>query len=199
MARYNINGVILACQTGFNLVQGRCVTASSNCFSYNQYATCQTCNPGYDLIIDGSCALRSSSSCQTQSGGICVVAAQGYIIINGSAYHASNRADRFNTQGLLVGARKGYFVWNVNNNNAIAWPLDANCASQRQPATCLTCMTGFNLFNGRCVLLKTNCVVYTSLGLCLACSQGFFLWAGECRRSNCLSVDSNSNVCALCN
>jgi len=36
--------------------------------------------------------MRSSVSCQTQSGGICLVAAQGYVVINGSAYYAGNNA-----------------------------------------------------------------------------------------------------------
>jgi len=198
IARYTINGNILACKSGYTLFQGLCVNSTANCFSYNQYGNCQSCNPGYDLIIDGSCALRSSASCQSQSGGICLVAAQGYVVINGAAYYAGNNIAQVSPQGLIVSAASGYFVWNSNGNN-IAWPLDFNCVYQLQPGVCLTCAFGFGLLNGKCVLRKTNCLTYTPLGLCMACADGFLLWGGECRKANCLSRDSTSNMCAVCN
>ena len=177
IARYSINGNILACQNGYTLFQSQCVTSAPNCFGYNQYGNCQSCNPGYDLIIDGSCAVRSNTSCQSQSGGICLVAASGFVVINGSSYYAGNNVAQVSSQGLAVSAKAGYFVWNVNNN-AIAWPLDFNCLSQNQPGICLTCAFGFVVSNGKCVMSKTNCVTFTPMGLCMVCAEGYLLWAG---------------------
>lgn len=198
VARYSINGNVLACRAGYALFQGQCVISVANCFSYNQYGGCQSCNPGYDVIIDGSCALRSSASCQSQSGGICLVAAQGFVLINGSAYYAGNNVAQTSSQGLIISANSGYWVWNLNGA-VIAWPFDFNCISQVQPGVCLTCAFGFTLLNGKCVLSKSNCITYMPFGLCLACADGYLLWAGECRRANCLSRDGASNFCLLCN
>lgn len=63
VGRCSLNGNILSCKTGYTLVDGRCVKALANAYSYDQYGNILQCNPGYDILVDGSCAVRSTSTC----------------------------------------------------------------------------------------------------------------------------------------
>ena len=133
---YDMNGNILTCKSGFSLVNTQCVVSTANCMSYNQMNTCQQCNPGFDILANGTCSVRSSSTCARQAGGICLQAASGYSLIGGSAYFAGNNIARAGANGMIVSANAGYFVWSANN---IAWPYDFNCVQQTQPGRCLQC------------------------------------------------------------
>lgn len=173
---YDMNGNILTCKSGFSLVNTQCVISTANCMSYNQMNTCQQCNPGFDLLSNGSCSFRSSSTCARQAGGICLQAASGYSLIGGSAYFAGNNIARAGANGMIVSANSGYFVWSANN---IAWPYDFNCVQQTQPGTCLQCASSqYSLSNGKCVLRKNFCIAYSVYGLCMGCQTGYLLFAG---------------------
>lgn len=135
---------------GFQLVNAQCVRATENCLRYNQYFTCQQCNPGFDLSFDGKCVIRSASTCLSQSGGVCTQAASGYSKVSGAAVFAGNNIKQQGANGLIVSANSGYFVWNAMN---IAWPFDSNCARQEEPGTCLQCTSSsYSIINGVCVV-----------------------------------------------
>lgn len=61
-------------------------------------------------------------------------------------------------EGLVTAAASGYFVWSAKN---LAWALDFNCLTQFNPGNCLSCASGFAIWNGRCVLQKSNCIAYS--------------------------------------
>lgn len=127
ISSYDLNGNVLSCQQGYTLVNSQCVVFTQNCLNYNQYATCQQCNQGFDLLPNNSCAARSSATCVQQANGVCGQAASGYSLIGGAAYFAGNNIASKSANGLITAAASGYFVWSANN---IAWPLDANCVKQ---------------------------------------------------------------------
>ena len=170
-----MNGKVESCNNGWTLVNEQCVRAVANCYSYNSMGSCLVCNPGFDMIADGSCATRSINTCVSQQGGVCTKAASGFILYQGSAIFAGNHAAQVSAQGLVIKANAGYFVWNQQN---IAWPLDFNCLSQFIPGECKSCDIGYSLWNNKCVFLKTNCIAYSSTGICMGCIQGYLLWAG---------------------
>lgn len=196
IASYDMNGNILTCKTGLSLLNAQCVISDGNCMSYNQYNTCQQCNPGFDLLPNNTCTARSSATCARQAGGICLQAANGYTLIGGGAYFSGNNIKQAGANGQIVSAAGGYFVWTGNN---IAWPYDFNCVLQTQPGRCMQCASSlFAINNGRCVLIKNNCLAYSPYGLCMGCQAGFILWVGECRRANCNGFDTNSGLCKAC-
>lgn len=197
ISTYSLNGNVNSCQNNYVLVNAQCVLNPANCLSFNQYGTCQQCNPGYDLMANNTCAFRSSASCSNSAGGICLQAASGFVVIGGSATYAGNNINQVDANGNIVSAKAGYFIWSANN---IAWPYDFNCAQQTQPNICQTCSTGpFTLVNNRCIIQRSNCAAYSPYGLCMACNTGFTLWAGECRINNCSRIDSSTGYCLNCN
>jgi hypothetical protein len=196
ISSYDMNGNIISCKQGFSLVSAQCVIQDQNCMTYNQYNTCQQCNPGFDLLSNNTCATRTSATCLKQAGGICLQAASGYALIGGSAYFAGNNISQVGANGLIVSASNGYFVWAGNN---IAWPYDFNCVQQSQPGKCQQCSSSqFTLSNGKCVLVKSNCLAYSAYGLCMGCQAGFLLWSGECRKSSCNGYDVSTGFCKAC-
>ena len=140
--------------------------------------------------------MRSSSTCLSQSGGVCTQAASGYSLVSGAAVFAGNNIRQQGANGLIVSANSGYFVWSAMN---IAWPFDSNCARQEEPGTCLQCTSSsYSIINGVCVVEKRNCRVYSPYGLCMGCDSGFILWGGECRQGNCNGFDSTTGFCMGC-
>jgi hypothetical protein len=129
IASYSFNGVIRSCAQGYSLYRGQCLSLINNCQNYSQYGTCTLCNPGFDLMANNSCSARSSASCTTQAGGICSQAAQGFVIIEGSAVYAMNFITQTSTQGKIIAVQSGYFIWQ-RMGQELAWPLDSNCQVQ---------------------------------------------------------------------
>lgn len=191
----SLNGKVLSCQSPYFLLNGQCVLQTANCQAYNQYGKCQACASGYDLLSDNSCALRSLSTCTQSSGNSCLKAGSGYVIINGSAYYNGNNIGQINSNGTILSAASGYFVW-ANNN--ICWPLDFGCTQQNVPGVCLQCTSPLSLSNGVCVFKKLNCLSYSPYGLCTSCATNYILWAGECRPSNCVVLNSTAGYCITC-
>ena len=171
-----------------------CIKFQPNCYRYDQYGNCMLCNQGYDLMSAYSCSLRSNSTCQSEQNGVCLVPAQGFVLFNGSAIFAGGSNAVKSSQGIVVQANFGYFVWSDKNT---IWPLDLNCLRQVVPSSCMVCAQGYALWKGQCVLLRQNCTNYSSFGLCTKCEVDFHLWAGECHKLYCLVLHP-SQYCTLC-
>jgi hypothetical protein len=67
---------------------------------------------------------------------------------------------------------------------------------------CLSCYTGYVLFNGDCydISQQPACLTYDFRSVCVQCRNRFFLTAGTCRPVDplCLDYRNDTGTCTSC-
>lgn len=166
-----------SCYPNSFLVGTTCSNCNSNCLTCqgsNDPNTCTSCFAGYSLSVNKTCVIGCPQNCQyCSSSTVCTACNSGY------------------TQF-------------IQGSNTVCVPCIQTCrtCAQGQPATCLSCGTGFYLSGTICVPCATNCNQCTAAG-CINCVSGFFLNSvGTCSVNcvlpcaTCSSV--NPNKCITC-
>ena len=75
-----------------------------------------------------------------------------------------------------------------------------NCQTVDSNNNCVTCLTGYNLFNSTCVFSVPNCISYSPNNTCTKCQTGYLLSSiGTCVKLPDFCLLANSDcICTQC-
>lgn len=138
-----------------------CATPTpTNCdICYNSSA-CYSCNPGYQLMQDFSCAqIPILQGCQVYSGiGRCEVCLEGFNLNAGACFPPIEYCEIYGPGNACVGCVRNYTV------------LYGRC----ELANNTECrLPGQGLLNGVCIQIPvSNCLEIVNGTICRGCSQG---------------------------
>lgn len=170
----NNQGLCLSCGDGFYLnSQGNCIACTPYCtVCYSQ--GCMACAPGYYISPNSTCipiCLPPCASCQLNSTSICTSCLLGY------TYNPTTNSCTPQTTNCTNGSCY-YCPINYANINNICTQCSSEFCARCNPSdlsSCLTCINGYYLSAGSCVLCPRNCASCTSNVTCSSCLNGYTL------------------------
>ena len=142
------------CSSGFNYVNGKCVTYNCNnlphCMDCTADGVCTKCDPGYSL---------SSSGCVSCLSDGCLDCSDSYNV-----------------------CKQCYSNWELYNGKCLSnCPSGCLSCSDSAPRTCYVCLSGYVMDeNGKCSSCPTHCEKCTSTKQCTQCQTGYTLKDGYC-------------------
>jgi hypothetical protein len=135
------------CLNGFYLNSGVCVQANPACLTYNMISgACLTCYNGLS-VWGNTCGNVAGINpyCSNLNGTTCLVCNSGYTLYNGICYLANENCATFGAGGVCLTCAQG-------NLEGFLCLVDTSCDTYDPTFTfCLTCPTGFALWNSQCV------------------------------------------------
>lgn len=191
----------LACIPGYILTYGLCVKQIQIqfCDSYNlTTGICVRCASGYAPTADGKLCILINCQQMDPTGLSCVTCispfqwnGQWCVFITDfcSAYNNGYCSNCLYSTSLQKNRCVPNYCSNYNYDSGF----------------CLTCLSGYTLYNKLCYLIIQYCIAYGQTGLCTQCQSGYNLANGGaiCQQAfvpipSCFSQSSSSNVCNRC-
>lgn len=143
------------------------------CLTCSSATTCRNCLPGYTL---NSGSTRCQANCPRGyylKSGVCTLCQAGF-------------CQQCSSNGKCIECRELFYLNQTDLTCARCSSIDAFCYTcMPTAAVCTSCLDGFALYNGKCVLVTATCsiancaacYVTANTTTCLACSPGFSLAA----------------------
>ncbi|WAR16678.1 TENX-like protein [Mya arenaria] len=178
------------CTSGYYLKDYDCYNCGPQCQSCSSYG-CNSCNDGYwGNTCDTKCA-PNCSSC-IKSNGKCLSCNSGYYVYNGKCTACGTNCAVCGSGGC-TSCHDGYWRSTCDENCA------QNCAlCRKSDGYCLSCGSGYYLYNDKCTACGINCAVCGSIG-CTSCHDGY--WGSTCDENcaqNCSSCSKSNGNCLYC-
>ena len=218
-------GQCTSCYQGYDLANGACIVSASNtarpsdigCKTWDwNNQVCLTCSQWWVINSTTNVCIPVSDLCRDYdiSNGQCTACYQGFNLNNGACV----AIDLAGVQIPDLGCR----TWDWNNQvclacstnwvliNNVCVPVSDQCATfNSTTGNCITCYKGYNLDQGRCIIVDLTLVVNPDKGckdwnwdalICLTCSDRWYINAqGVCTPVSdlCQSADANGQ-CLSC-
>ncbi|WAR16915.1 TENX-like protein [Mya arenaria] len=178
------------CTPGYYLYNYNCNDCGSQCQSCSSYG-CNSCYDGYwGSTCDENCA-QNSTLCR-KSDGYCLSCGSGYYFYNGKCTTCGIHCAVCDPRGC-TSCHVGYWGSTCDENCA------QNCASCRtSDGYCLSCGSGYYLYNGKCTTCGAHCACCGSGG-CTSCHNRY--WGSTCDENcaqNCASCSKSDGYCLSC-
>jgi uncharacterized repeat protein (TIGR02543 family) len=185
------------CKTGYKLENGVCTLSCgiSNCEKCSSANKCSKCKTGYKL--SGNTCIRDCGAGYTLYNGKCLKCSGNYVFstITGKCEPLTCPVNQSAVNGKCVSC-------------------PSNCSTCNSTTNCLTCKSGYQLQNGKCVASGcsvANCktCVTNNNKACFTCNSGYQLQNGQCIKDttcpdgygliNGKCQKCNVSGCARCN
>ena len=200
---YELANLCKKCATGFYLTESKTCKmnpvsyltlrdeVSPNCISFNSDNICQLClDMFYFSISDSSCKPHTKriENCYKMSQNtkdLCLVCKPGFYRsavangLNGSLCEERKNQVAYCEEYSLDKDQCAncYFGMVLHNNGLVCTKSLANCLTHdvnSMTLSCLACLPGHVLVEGKCSYNETNCALVTQ-GKCSRCRQGYLL------------------------
>ena len=222
---FNQQGQCVSCYQGYDLANGACIVSPSytakpsdlgcKLWDWNKQV-CLTCSQWWVRSATTNACVPVSDLCKDYNiiNGQCTVCYQGFNLNNG----VCAPIDLAGVKVPDVGCR----TWDWQNKvclacstnwvliNNVCVPVSDQCATfNSTTGNCVTCYKGYNLSQGRCVIIDLTLVVNPDKGckdwnwdarICLSCSDRWFMNSqGVCVPVSdlCMKADQNGQ-CQSC-
>ena len=171
-----VNNICYACysSSGYYLSNGACFICPSQCYTCNNYSSCNSCYIGFSLI-GGNCISNTSScpyGCSDCVNKTCYSCTSGYYLSNGMCSGCSFECYSCNNYSSCNACNTGFSLigGNCSSDTNYCTYSCSNCVNK----TCYSCNSGYYLSSGYCNTCTAECNSCNSYSSCNACNSGYF-------------------------
>lgn len=200
---YDRNQKCLECLANYMVQNGFCVKVKqliNNCDIYFDDGFCKECSKGYIFSSDfiDCVPIPNNLKCQEFTFISCKKCLSGFFLDKN--YYFEGYQNITTLRSILM-----KFKFSTNTNwtvPQVCRPTNVTfCDQFSSYDTCIKCVNGYYLQNGKCVLNPLpeilNCLIYTSNNKCSECNKGFYLFNYTyCKEvskiENCITYDGKS-------
>lgn len=125
-----------------------CLSHSTNS---EKVEICTQCGPGYSISADSKVCNTCPFGCRTCALTVCSACSDGYYLFNGQCNSCAAGCTSCDSQYCLGCAQ----TWFMTSTRQCA-KCQQNCQTCSSNNSCQVCNSGFNLYDGRCEVIKAT-------------------------------------------